>query len=82
MTCALLLSQVQLYQTQTGHRCSILVDDLPAELDAEFRKSFMELLASLGSQLFISATELDLIDGSLAKSSKMFHVKQGEVFEE
>lgn len=79
VTCALLLSQVALFKERTGHRCTILVDDLPAELDREFRRNFINLLKSLNMQIFISSTEQDLVSNLEEIEKKMFHVKQGKL---
>ena len=81
VTCALLLSQVQLYQQKSAKSCALLVDDLPAELDPGFRVSFLELLSSLNAQVFITATELGLVNTSILKDYKTFHVKHGEISE-
>ena len=79
ITCALLLSQVALYKKETGQNCTILVDDLPAELDPLFRESFIRLLVSLETQLFITATEAALIDVNDVENKKMFHVEHGTI---
>jgi DNA replication and repair protein RecF len=81
VTCALLLSQVALFKQESGKQCTILVDDLPAELDSKFRDSFIQLLIKLNSQLFITATETNLLDINQIDNNKMFHVKHGEIEE-
>ena len=81
VTCALLLSQVILFQQITGKSCTLLVDDLPAELDAHYRRVFMTYLMGLKSQVFITATELDLVQDNAVENQKMFHVEHGKISE-
>jgi DNA replication and repair protein RecF len=78
---ALRLAQVALLQ-QRQIETTVLVDDLPAELDQERRQRFMGKLQTLNCQTFITATELELflpIQGWHDK--KMFHVEHGRVKE-
>ena len=81
LSVALRLAQVALLQ-QRGIDVTILVDDLPAELDPERRQRFMQRLQSLNCQTFITATELDLflpLQGW--REQKMFHVEHGVIQE-
>ncbi len=82
VTCALLLSQIALYKSMMSKQCVVLVDDLPSELDLEFRRKFINLLLSLDGQVFITGTELELFDLQAPGDKKMFHVEQGEIREQ
>jgi len=81
---ALRVAQTRLLRQQTGRRCILLVDDLPAEMDVEHQRRLCALLGGLDMQLFltcISPDELSRVDWSESKQKKMFHVKQGCVSE-
>ncbi len=54
---ALVLAQAQLYQSCRGRPCVLLIDDLPAELDAHHRGRILSCLAATPHQLFITAIE-------------------------
>lgn len=75
--CALLLAQAAVFNQLRQENCIILVDDLPAELDSRHRQLLMDLLYSLGSQLFVTATSQSLLDVSHYSEKRLFHVKQG-----
>ena len=77
--CALLLAQAITFNQIKRESCIILVDDLPAELDSHHRQLLMELLYSIGSQLFITATSEALLDISNFTDMQMFHVEQGVI---
>ncbi len=53
----------------------LLVDDPAAELDHERRRRLMEVLGSVGSQLFVTALEPEELPG--IADAKRFHVEQG-----
>ncbi|MBL1293810.1 MAG: DNA replication/repair protein RecF [Thiotrichales bacterium] len=74
---ALHLAQAALFAEELDKPCIVLVDDLPAELDAERRGYLLKLLSSLGSQVFITAIDENDLDLEVFSHSKMFHVKQG-----
>jgi DNA replication and repair protein RecF len=59
----------------------LLVDDLPSELDRQHRSKLLKLLAGMGNQTFITATEADLLDRDLWPENKMFHVERGSINE-
>ncbi len=66
--CALLLAQAQLYAEARGHSVIMLIDDLPAELDAERRARLLALLEQLGIQRVVTTTDRALIPGAAAAS--------------
>lgn len=59
--------------------CVLLLDDLPAELDAERRARVMAAAVSVGAQCFVTALEESSVPLPEGVSSTMFHVEQGEV---
>jgi len=77
--CSLLLAQASVFNQYKQESCVILVDDLPSELDLQHRQLFMDLLYSIGGQLFVTATDSDLLQLSAYKEQKMFHVEHGSV---
>lgn len=79
---ALRLAQIQLLKQRRDIDPVLLVDDLPAELDSERRGRFLEALRLLQTQVFVTATEADLISNRSAwESRKSFHLEHGEVTE-
>ena len=84
LAAALRLAQGLFVFRVTGKRCVFLVDDLPAELDMEYRDRLFSLLKSLGGQVFVSCIELQSLQGlwDAQDSVALFHVKQGDVFRE
>lgn len=79
--CALRIAQMQHLQQRTGRRCTLLIDDLPAELDSLKRQTLMTAVAASGAQCFITATDRDLVDISPWTKAAMFHVEHGAVAE-
>lgn len=77
--CALLLAQARVFNQGKRENCIILVDDLPAELDTHHRHAFMQLLYSIGGQLFVTTTDRHLLDLGPFPEKRMFHVEQGGV---
>ncbi|UYG03776.1 DNA replication/repair protein RecF [Halomonas sp. LR3S48] len=75
---ALKLAQGRLLEQSTGRSCLYLVDDLPAELDAEHRRVFCRLLESMRCQAFITSVEHDALVGPWESHTPIavFHVKQ------
>jgi DNA replication and repair protein RecF len=81
LLCALRLAQLALKFECTGEPSVILVDDLPAELDVVNRKRLLEELLCLEGQVFVTTTDIGLLDVDPAYPCKMFHVEQGTVNE-
>lgn len=78
---AMKLAQIGLLQHQTDKVCVVLVDDLPAELDKINRDKLLKMLSTMETQLFITATDREIITPTFEHDSKMFHVKRGNVEE-
>lgn len=81
LVCVLRLAQVRHLASATGTESVILVDDLPAELDAAHRQSLFEVLEDSGAQLFITATDATLLPQQTRAQVRTFHVEQGQVQE-
>lgn len=79
--CALRIAQMQHLQETTARRCTLLLDDLPAELDIDKRGLLMRAVAESGAQCFVTATDRELVDLSPWDSFSMFHVEHGAVVE-
>lgn len=78
---ALRLSQAAVYTKASSSPCTMLVDDLPAELDKEHRGKVMALLAEMKAQTFVTATDPGMLDTGLWAEQKVFHVEHGNVQE-
>lgn len=82
MIAALLkLAQVKcLYYSFNHSNPVLLVDDLPAELDNDFREELMDEIHNLPIQNFITATSLNKTSEDRMKESyRVFHVEHGQV---
>lgn len=79
--CALQMAQSALLAETTGESGLLLVDDLPAELDASNRRRFLDALRRLDAQVFVTATSADLLalDGAAGEGARVFHVEHGAV---
>lgn len=78
---ALLLAQAELLRLRRDRLCQFLVDDLPAELDAEHQARVLGQLRELGAQLFITAIEDRALDLEGWPDPARFHVEHGVVRE-
>ncbi|HHH47324.1 MAG TPA: DNA replication/repair protein RecF [Gammaproteobacteria bacterium] len=76
----LFLAQSILLRELTGKDSLILIDDLAAELDESSRATLVSVLLSTGSQVFITATTLDMLAGLQDDlPHALFHVEHGNV---
>lgn len=78
---ALRLAQGLHLQRSTSKKPIYLIDDLPSELDPQKRSLVVEILAKLGSQVFITgigSSDLQEIF-QLNPNNRMFHVKHGAI---
>lgn len=78
---ALVLAQAELYRRHTGDACILLIDDLPAELDADSRARVTRALAELDTQLFVTAIEPGLLDAAPWREARTFRLTHGEIGE-
>ncbi|MFO1371609.1 MAG: DNA replication/repair protein RecF [Candidatus Competibacteraceae bacterium] len=76
---ALVLAQAELYRQHTGDSCILLIDDLPAELDPDNRARVTQALATLDSQLFVTAIEPGLLAAAAWQDARTFHIASGDI---
>ncbi len=74
---ALVLAQAELYRRHRDAACTLLVDDLPAELDRTHRGRVMRRLAEVGAQVFVTAIEPDGLDEGVWGSRAVFRLERG-----
>ncbi|NHN38823.1 DNA replication/repair protein RecF [Pseudomaricurvus alcaniphilus] len=84
---ALHIAQGMVLKEQLDKRCVYLIDDLPAELDSNFRFILAGWLIEMGSQVFVTGVERaavlgpwqDLLSKKDKVSTKVFHVEHGSL---
>ncbi len=80
---ALLIAQGMVFSEMTGRRCLYLIDDLPAELDVDFRNTLADWLTSMGCQVCVTGVDLEAIRSSWKGietfETRVFHVEHGKV---
>ena len=76
---ALRLAQIRLFIQAGRATCCLLIDDLAAELDSQHRQRLSTQLSCLPIQVFITATDADLIDIAPWPRAQKFHVEQGKI---
>ncbi|TCO82787.1 DNA replication and repair protein RecF [Plasticicumulans lactativorans] len=74
---ALVLAQAALYRAHCGRACTLLIDDLPAELDRPHRARVMRCLAGVGAQVFVTAIEPASLDTEAWEAPARFHLDDG-----
>jgi DNA replication and repair protein RecF len=86
LVCALRLGQASLLKFLTGTGCVLLIDDLPAELDAANRSRVCAQLERLGLQAFMTCIEPESLLPALqapkeeeTRGPRLFHVKRGRI---
>lgn len=77
--CALLLAQASYLQQQTQDSVIMLIDDLPAELDATHRLTLLSLLQKLRIQHLVTTTAADLIPNLDPSASLQFEIRHGQI---
>ncbi|SEP00573.1 DNA replication/repair protein RecF [Aquisalimonas asiatica] len=75
---AMLLAQASVIATQGGVQPVLLVDDLPAELDVEYRAAVLQAIEESQGQVFFTAIETEALAVS---AGRLFHVEQGTLQE-
>ena len=83
---ALVLAQLPMI-AKVGKHCTLLVDDLGAELDAEYRQAVLDIFLSTGHQVVMTGLDAEqwrhqYSDISAARNDidiKMFHVEHGKI---
>jgi len=86
LVCAMKIAQGLVFYRKTGRRCIYLVDDLPAELDLEYRTLLAGWLHKMESQVFVTGVDKQVLlscwRDTEVKAKKMFHVEHGCVVED
>ena len=78
LAAAFLLTQAEFYQRKSGHSCTLLVDDLAAELDSDHLSRLLHRIHEIGAQVIMTAIEsLPVLDET---ADIVFHVKQGDCY--
>jgi len=78
---ALYLAQAGLYQELLARPCTILADDVYAELDKPRLAELMNLIEGLGVQVFLTMVDRYKVRDRERVDKKMFHVEHGQVKE-
>lgn len=80
---ALRLAQGLFFEKITGKAPIYLIDDMPSELDGEKRLLVIRVLHDMKAQVFLTAIDQKELLGlhDFDVSSKMFHVKHGDIVE-
>lgn len=76
---ALRLAQISCFHEMTGRKCCLLVDDLPAELDAQHREKLIGILGEMNTQVFVTGTDHEHMDSVGRQHHAWFHVEHGNV---
>jgi len=77
--CALLLAQACLYQNTSHHSVIMLIDDLPAELDAHHRTTLLKLLDALDIQHILTSTAENLIPILNPEKTRVWQIEKGSI---
>ncbi len=75
---ALVLANARLQATLKGRAPIMLMDEVAAHLDIERRTALFEALSSLGSQCWLTGTDLSLFQG-LSGKAEFFEVSEGKI---
>lgn len=76
------VAQAEHLHLETGVSSVFLVDDLPAELDKGNQARVVDMLASLQTQIFLTAVESNvrvLLPRAAVPETGLFHVKHGKI---
>lgn len=77
---AMKLAQAKMLAQVNGLKPILLLDDLPAELDREHLKSFIEVVLEENLQSFITTVNQQFVEElNLAAKCNMFHVERGRI---
>ena len=78
---SLLLAQAELYNTITGKKCLLLIDDVAAELDEHNKAKLLTVLVKMNVQMFLTSIEPGTLQSVMdaRQGSKMFHVEHGKL---
>jgi len=76
---ALKLAQAAHFKAVTGNSCVFLLDDLPAELDADNCRDVLDYLNGLGCQYFVTGVDKENFEAVAKEGAKLFHVEHGVI---
>ena len=76
---AMVLAQAACLKGVRGEAPVVLLDDLAAELDLAHRGLILDVMRSLGSQMFVTGTVLSEALPARDYTPSVFHVEQGVV---
>ncbi len=76
---ALTLAQADVYAKDCARTCTILADDLSAELDKDHTSMLLQALLATGAQVFVTVTDEALLGNILDIPHALFHVEQGDL---
>lgn len=71
-------AEVELFKEVRGEYPILLLDDIFSELDANKKNSIIKYL-NKGIQVFITSTDINDIDKSILKGSKIYNIKNGNI---
>ena len=74
------LAEISVFKDNIGKLPILILDDLFSELDVEKINNILSIIDD-DIQTFITTTEIDKINNSIIKNSKVFHVTDGKVEE-
>jgi len=78
---ALKVAQAQILQRDTSQTSLFLMDDIGAELDVDNQQRVVQLLRSVGAQVFVTAINDPEGTGLKSDQAGRFHVKHGVITE-
>lgn len=78
---AMHLAQMDYLRSTRNKSSIVLIDDLPAELDAQHRALLLRILDEHEHQVFITTTDRSQLDCCDCKEVKVFHVEHGQIKE-
>ena len=83
LVCALKLAQIELFTKDQEKVCTLLIDDLPSELDCEHLKALCGLLQELKVQIFVTCVDEKVLAEHWYPGVRvsLFHVEHGGVLE-
>lgn len=76
---ALILAVADVVKSRTKNSPILLLDDVESELDETRQKSLYQLVQSLDSQVFVTATDASQVSNLFVENGRLFNVDQGEI---
>lgn len=77
---SLVLAQIELFlHTENQYGVTLMLDDVPSELDQEHREQLMQYLINSPIQTLITTTDHSHFDANSQSKYAVFHVEHGEI---